>query len=587
MEEKNKEIRVLSEKEHVRQRSHVYVGPVIETEEKVPIIKNTKLIIESIKISIGMYKIFNEILDNSIDEAKRMKGKMKKIVIFVNSLDNSIKITDSGNGFYKGTSINKDSNRSNIETAVSMLRSGSNFENDEVQESLIGNNGLGAALCNCLSDTFKIITINDTHYYEQKWIDFERTDPIIRKTNTEDKKGTTIEFKPLKSLFKNTKWSKDVLVSTLILKYDLIKRDPILEKLKIEFYWDGENIDLDCDFVPTDSYKINTEIGQITIWEKYEGSGSISFVNSSMCSGIHQKIVNDFINQKLEDTLGHHFYDCLIVLNLPPKYVKFGDQNKTKFVTTREEIESLLNNKFGGKLQGFFKTDLYERILKKVEERKTEGYIKKLRSEKKKVNLKHSHKYFPAQKAIAENLFIVEGLCIDENEKINIWRDGELINLCLKDTLIGDEVITHNNRFRRIINKQKKLKSCIKIKLKNGIELNQPSTHRYYVFDKSIKKFVFKNVIDIDIKTDCLVRSHLGNFIGTLEVIDKLLTNDIEYPNIIVLEDGTYYQHSNLHKYCVYDTHKLEFSMKQSHDIIKGDLICVFDELFKTEGYIV
>ena len=40
--------------------------------------------------------------------------------------------------------------------------------------------------------------------------------------------------------------------------------------------------------------------------------------------------VHDFVNEKLEDTLGHHFYDCLIVLNLPPKYVKFGDQNKTR-----------------------------------------------------------------------------------------------------------------------------------------------------------------------------------------------------------------------------------------------------------------
>lgn len=587
MEEKNKQIRVLSEKEHVRQRSHVYVGSVVETEEKIPIIKNNSIYVEPREISIGMYKILNEIIDNSLDEAKRMKGDMKKIKISVDSKSNRVKVTDTGNGFYKGSSINKDSNRSNIETAVYMLRSGSNFNNENVEESLIGNNGLGSALCNCLSEEFSIVTVNDTHYYEQKWEDFERTNPIVRKKTPTDHKGTSIEFKPLRSLFKNYKWNLEILSSSLILKYDLIKRDPILNKLEIELIWDNEIVDLEASFLPEDSFKINTEIGQITIWEKYEGSGSISFVNSALCTGIHQKIVNDFINEKLEDTLGHHFYDCLIVLNLPPKYVKFGDQNKTRFVTTREEIESLLINKFGAKLQTLFKTPLYDRILKKVEERKNDGYVKKLRAEKRKVNLKHSHKYFPAQRAIADNLFIVEGLCIDENEKINIWRDGELINLCLKDTLIGDEVITHNNRFRMIINKQKKLKSCIKIKLKNGIELNQPSTHRYYVFDKSINKFVFKNVINIDINTDCLVRSHLGNFIGTLEVIDKLLTNNIEYPNIIVLEDGTCYQHSNLHKYCVYDTHKLEFSMKQSFDMIKGDLICVFDELFKIEGYIV
>jgi DNA gyrase/topoisomerase IV subunit B len=410
MSEENKEIRVLSEKEHVRQRSHVYVGSVIKTEEKVPIIRDNMIFIETREISVGMYKILNEIIDNSLDEAKRMKGSMKKITIFIDSESNKVKIQDTGNGFYKGASINKDSNRSNIETAVSMLRSGSNFNNENIQETLIGNNGLGSALCNCLSEEFSIITINDTHYYEQKWVDFERTDPIIRKKNSKEEKGTSIEFKPLRSLFKNSKWDKEVLSSILILKYDLIKRDPIIGKLEIELNWDGREIDLQTSFVSDDSFKINTDIGQITIWEKYEGSGSLSFVNSALCTGIHQKIVNDFVNEKLDDSLGHHFYDCLIVLNLPPKYVKFGDQNKTRFVTTREEIESLLVNKFGSKLQNFFKTPLYERILKKVEERKNEGYVKKLRAEKRKVNLKHSHKYFPAQKSIAENLFIVEGL---------------------------------------------------------------------------------------------------------------------------------------------------------------------------------
>jgi DNA gyrase/topoisomerase IV subunit B len=291
-----------------------------------------------------------------------------------------------------------------------MFRAGSNFSNDDIEDSLIGTNGLGLACVCGLSKDFKIVTINDTHHYKQEWDDFETSGPLIKPKAISDINGTEISFKPLTGVFGSTKWDREVLSSILILKYDLIKRDPILNKLEIELIWDNEIVDLDASFLPEDSFKINTEIGQITIWEKYEGSGSISFVNSALCTGIHQKIVNDFVNEKLEDTLGHHFYDCLIVLNLPPKYVKFGDQNKTRFVTTREEIESLLTNKFGSKLQNFFKTPLYERILKKVEERKNEGYVKKLRAEKRKVNLKHSHKYFPAQKSVAENLFIVEGL---------------------------------------------------------------------------------------------------------------------------------------------------------------------------------
>ena len=406
----NKEIKVLSEREHILLRPTVYVGSVKPTDEKVPVIKDNKVFIEPKKISVGMYKLFDEVFSNALDEAKRMNGKMKKIYIEVDSKSNNVSIRDTGNGFYKGTKINKVSGKTNIETAVSQLRAGSNFENEDVQESLVGTNGMGVSLVNVLSKYFSIETINEDSYYFQEWKNYEGNPPKIEKNTDKTIKGTTVTFKPLSDIFGYDKWDRDVLTSILVLKYDLIKRDHILGKLEIDLSWDGEPVDLNIEFLPSDSFKINTEIGQITVWEKYEGSGSVSFVNSAMCTGIHQKIVNDVFNSKLDDTLGHHFYDCMIVLNLPPKYVKFGDQNKTRFVTTREEIENLLINKFGSKLQGFFKTEIFERILKRVEDRKNEGYVKKLRSEKKKVNLKNSHKYFPAQKSLADNLFIVEGL---------------------------------------------------------------------------------------------------------------------------------------------------------------------------------
>jgi DNA gyrase/topoisomerase IV subunit B len=97
-------------------------------------------------------------------------------------------------------------------------------------------------------------------------------------------------------------------------------------------------------------------------------------------------------------------------LNLPPKLVKFGDQNKTRFVTPREEVSPTMKGQILSKLEKFFKTDLYKKILKKVEDRRTEGEVKKLKAEKKKVNLKNSHKYFPPTSRSADSLFIVEGL---------------------------------------------------------------------------------------------------------------------------------------------------------------------------------
>jgi len=406
----NKEIVVLSEKEHIRARPTVYVGSVKPTDEKIPIVRSGRIFIDPKSISVGLYKLFDEVISNSIDEAKRMKGKMKLITIKVDSKRNAISIRDTGNGFHKGAAKHKISKLSNIETAVSQLRAGSNFNNEDVEESLVGTNGMGVSLVNVLSKMFKIITVNESHHYEQVWNDYERTDPKVKPNDGSLQKGTEITFEPLSEIFGRTKWDQDILSTDIAFKKRLIKKDPIIKNLDLEFYWDDQKIDLGIDFFPKESFSIETPIGEVIIWEKFEGGGPVSFVNSAMCSGIHQRIVNEHINSKLDDTLGHHFYDTFISLNLPPKLVKFGDQNKTRFVTPREEVEGTISRNIVSKLQAFFKTPLFQSILKKVEERKNDGHIKKLRAEKKKVNVKQSHKYFPASRNNAENLFIVEGL---------------------------------------------------------------------------------------------------------------------------------------------------------------------------------
>jgi hypothetical protein len=393
----SKEIVVLSEKTHIRTRPQMYVGSVKPTEEKIPVIKNSKIFIEEKSVSIGMYKILNEAIDNAVDEAKRMKGKMESITVNVNSKTNSISVKDTGNGFYNGASINKATGKTNIETAFSQLRSGSNFSNDDIDESLIGTNGYGIKTLNVLSERFKVITVNDTHYFEKEWIDFESDDSktILRKKKPSDKKGTYIEAEPLKEVFGDSKWDLDVLQASLTFKQRLIKKDPILKTLKLHFFWDNQSISLSDDFFPKESFSLETPIGEVVIWEKYEGSGSVSFINSAICTGIHQKIINEYINGKLEDSLGHHFYDSFVSLNLPPKVVKFGDQNKTRFVSPREDVFGYIDMEIGKRIVSFFRTQIFLSIQKKVDERRNEGEYKKLKAQRKKIDVKFSHKYFP------------------------------------------------------------------------------------------------------------------------------------------------------------------------------------------------
>lgn len=424
MSKASKKIQVLSEHEHILKRPTIYVGSVKVSDEVLPIIKDNKIYSETRQISVGMYKLFDEVISNSVDEAKRMSSKMKFIKVSVDSKTNRMSVEDSGDGFHNGASINSKSGMSNVATAVSMLRAGSNFDNDGISESLIGTNGMGVSLVNALSDVFSIETVNSKEVYFQEWESFISKEPSIKSRPKSRKTGTEVSFIPMNSIFDKCKWDYDIILTILKLKKRVLETEENTKTLKIIFEWDSKEFEITSDVYSEASYI--TPIGEVLLWENYEGSSSLSFVNSAMCTGVHQKIISDEINGYLDDSLAHHFYDFLLLLNLPPALVKFGDQNKTKFVTKRDEIDSIITGEFSPKIKAFTKTPLFSRIKKKVEARKKDTDLKNIRREKKKINIKYSNKYFPPTSRNGRNLFIVEGLSAMGSilQKRNTKTDG-------------------------------------------------------------------------------------------------------------------------------------------------------------------
>ena len=404
----NKTIEVLTDFEHIIKRPTMYVGSVKRSEEIVPIIGDGFIKAVNKEHSVGMYKLFDEVFANCVDEAKRMSTAMKKISVQVDSKTNSVSISDTGDGFLNGSSINKKSGKTNVETAVSMLRAGSNFDNDNIDESIVGTNGMGVSLVNALSNTFSIETINQKEIYRQSWKKFVADNPIVVERPKTKQTGTSVTFIPNASVFDNAKWDHATIKSYLCLKKRVLETESKTTGLKIEFTWDGKTELISSELKPDWAGK--SSLGEILIWEKRIDSGSFSFVNSALCSGIHQKVFQDKINSQLDDSLGHHFYETLIVLNMPPKIVRFGDQNKTKFVSKREEVEPTIMRNFDSVLMKFFKSEVFKKIKKNVDDRKRETELKKIRKEKKSIRIRHSNKYFPPTSSRAENLFIVEGL---------------------------------------------------------------------------------------------------------------------------------------------------------------------------------
>ena len=424
----DKEIQLLSEFEHIRLRPQILIGSIAKSNYSIPILNSDGIIeYKSTDMIVGFYKLFLEILDNAIDEAKRTPS-MKKIIVKLNTSNNLISIRDTGGGFYKGTEINKKSGINNIKTALSKTKAGSNFKRSSSDSNLIGMNGVGASVVNMLSDYFKVNSITKDYNYTCVWEDFNITKEETKKyIKSKDQLGTTIEFIPLTSMFKDEKWDIDILKFIISSKQFIIKNtEDNIKKLSIDFFVDNHKVEINYPLIPKDSIVIQSNIGLIAISKKYDNSEPTGFINSARCQGIFQKIVHDKINSYFNYSLSHHFYNTLIIMNFHPSVVEFGDQNKTRFETARHKVEHIISSNFFNKLDRKFKnSDLFYHIEEKVNERVFNDEVKKIKKTQK-VKLKTiSKKYTSATKKF-ETLYISEGLSAGGSilQKRNSLTDG-------------------------------------------------------------------------------------------------------------------------------------------------------------------
>lgn len=406
----NKTIIALSDFEHIRKRPEMYIGSVVVSSEKIPIITKDGIIQDAKVISVGFYKLMNEIVDNAFDEAKRLHGKMKSITVKFDSATNRVTVTDTGEGFHRGVSKNIKTGMSNIDTAMTQLRAGSNFYNEDTEENLIGTNGVGASVVNMLSNEFTIHTVNKTHDYKKTWTRFIETDFIKDKRDINTPLGTTVSYIPDTEIFKNLEWDKEYIHTLMVFRNYLKNHDPVIKNVKFKVFWDGKELDLETKFIPNNAVIIETKLGILAFWKAFSESTSVSYINGAQCTGIHQKIYIDEINRLFDYQYAHHHYETFIMLNLPPSLVKFADQNKTRYALGRWDIEPMIKKVFWNKMHRFIPSSkIFKTIKKEIEERllsQEMSHIKKAKKRKK--AHKVSEKYF-APSAKKDKFIIVEG----------------------------------------------------------------------------------------------------------------------------------------------------------------------------------
>ena len=568
-----KEIIALDIFDAVRLRPTLYLGQIAPFEDRIPLIKNGKLIAENKIWSPGFMHLIVEILENSIDEAKRMKGKMKGISITVDLDTNRITVIDEGGGFHKAASKHPKTKKNVVRTAFEELHAGSNFKDTE--DSLLGTNGVGASIVNILSKNFTVRTVNSTSYVEYEWEDFKVMKEIKKGKSEKDCKGTMVSFIPSPEVFPNFKWDEDLILTYLSFKQFLLDLDSQLKGLKLKATFVHrdkiETISITKDWIPDEHITTKNKLGYVFLWPSYENSCSLAFLNGSQCTGIQQKIVNDWVNASFEYSLAHHFYETLIVMDVPSTLMRFADQNKTKYAVEKREIEPTMEENFKFKLLKELKgSDIAKQIDQQIEDRLYSENINKIKTAQRKSKRKISEKYSPASRK-KELIYITEGNCLNENQKIVILRGKKILDCKLVNIKIGDLVITHNNNLKPIESKNRSIKKAFEIKTKIG-NLICSDKHQWFIYDKEKKEFYFEKTINLNKKNHQLIKNSLAFLDSFDEVIDlKDMGAKIQITN----DKKEKWDITKTNKIAIFEKDK--FQMTEATNLKKGDLLSRFN----------
>ncbi|MCC6563968.1 DNA topoisomerase (ATP-hydrolyzing) subunit B [Candidatus Uhrbacteria bacterium] len=144
----------------------------------------------------GLFHLLREIADNAFDEA--MAGHADEIVVTLLP-DDYVSVFDNGRGIpvdkHPKTKV------SALETVMTVLHAGGKFGGDESGYKISGGlHGVGASVVNALSEHLEVIVERDGGKYKQE---YKAGKPMgeVKKIGTSKNHGTTVIFKPDRSIF--------------------------------------------------------------------------------------------------------------------------------------------------------------------------------------------------------------------------------------------------------------------------------------------------------------------------------------------------------------------------------------------------
>tara|TARA_B100001057_G_scaffold95880_1_gene92351 strand:+ start:4887 stop:6749 length:1863 start_codon:yes stop_codon:yes gene_type:complete len=166
-------IKSLDWREHIRLRPGMYIGKSGDGSSP----------------DDGIYVLLKEVIDNCVDEFVMGEGKIIDIIIN----DDFVSVRDYGRGIPIGKVVD----------VVSKMNTGGKYDTRAFKKS-VGLNGVGTKAVNALSSSFIVSSTRDG---KTKSAEFKLGVLSNEKlSDTEDRNGTFVEFKPDQSIFKNFKY---------------------------------------------------------------------------------------------------------------------------------------------------------------------------------------------------------------------------------------------------------------------------------------------------------------------------------------------------------------------------------------------
>ena len=166
-------IKSLDWREHIRLRPGMYIGKSGDGSSP----------------DDGIYVLLKEVIDNCVDEFVMGEGKIIDIIIN----DDFVSVRDYGRGIPIGKVVD----------VVSKMNTGGKYDTRAFKKS-VGLNGVGTKAVNALSSSFIVSSTRDG---KTKSAEFKLGVLSNEKlSDTEERNGTYVEFRPDQSIFKNFKY---------------------------------------------------------------------------------------------------------------------------------------------------------------------------------------------------------------------------------------------------------------------------------------------------------------------------------------------------------------------------------------------